>query len=135
MAGTVEQRRQRPDVVGAEYDVDPWGPPQHRVTVLLSQTAADRDLHIGVGLLARRQVAEISVQLVVGVLAHRAGVEHDDVGVRPIGRLAVSGGFQQPRQPLGVVHIHLAAIGADLIGALRRALARGGDSQCLANIR
>ena len=137
VAGTVEQRRQRPDVVGAEHDVHPWRPPQHRVAVLLRQTSADGDLHIGVGLLARSQMADVSVQLVVGVLAHRAGVEHDDVGVGTVGRLAVPGSLQQPRQPLGVVHIHLAAIGADLIGArhlanstacFRRALARGGNS-------
>ena len=31
--------------------------------------------------LHRRQVAEVAVELVVGVLPHRAGVEHDDVGL------------------------------------------------------
>ena len=84
--GAVEQRRQRADVVGAEHDVHPRGLPQHRVAVLLGQAAADGDLHVGVGLLARREVAEVAVELVVGVLAHRAGVEHDDVGVGAVGR-------------------------------------------------
>ena len=68
----------------------------------------------GIGLLTRRQVAEVAVQLVVGVLADRARVEHHDVGVGAVGGPPVSGGLQQPGQPFGVVHIHLAAVGADL---------------------
>ena len=48
--------------------------------VLLRQAAADGDLHAGPRGLDRRQVAEVAVEPVVGVLAHRAGVEHDDVG-------------------------------------------------------
>ncbi len=44
--GAVEQRRQRPDVVGAEDDVHPRRLPQHRVAVLLGQAAADGDLHV-----------------------------------------------------------------------------------------
>ncbi len=103
--------------MGAEHDVHPWGLLEDGVAVLLRQAAADGDLHVGVGLLARREVAEVAVQLVVGVLADRAGVEHDDVGVGSVGRALVSGGFQQPGQSFGVVHIHLAAVGADLIGA------------------
>ena len=117
VTGPLEQRRQRADVVGAEHDVHPWRPAQDGVAVLLRQAAADGDLHVRVGLLARREVAEVAVQLVVGVLAHRAGVEHDDVGVGAVGGALVSGGLQQPGQPLGVVHVHLAAVGADLIGA------------------
>ena len=85
VAGAVEQRRQRADVVGAEHDVHPRRPAQHRVAVLLGQATADGDLHVRIGLLARRQVAEVAVQLVVGVLPDRAGVEHDDVGVGAVG--------------------------------------------------
>ena len=88
-----------------------------RVAVLLGQAAADGDLHVGIGLLARREVAEVAVQLVVGVLPHRAGVEDDDVGVGAVGRALVAGRLQQPGQPFGVVHVHLAAVGADLVGA------------------
>ena len=81
----LEQRRQRTDVVGAEHDVDPRRPLQHGVAVLLRQASADGDLHVGVGLLAGHQVADVAVQLVVGVLAHRAGVEHHDVRVGAVG--------------------------------------------------
>ncbi len=96
MPGAVEQCRQRPDVVRAEDDIHPWGPAQHRVAVLLGQAAADGDLHVRVGLLAGHQVAEVAVELVVGVLAHRAGVEHHDVGVRAVGGPPVSRASSSP---------------------------------------
>ena len=47
--------------------------------VLLRQAAADRDLHVRSPLLDRVQVPEVAVEPVVGVLAHRTGVENDDV--------------------------------------------------------
>ena len=90
---------------------------QHRVAVLLRQASTDGDLHVGVGLLARNEVADVSVQLVVGVLPHRAGVEHDDVGVDSVGGPLISGRVEQAGEPLGVVDVHLAAVRADLIGA------------------
>ena len=89
------------------------------VAVLLRQAAADGDLHVGVGGLERRQVPEVAVELVVGVLAHRAGVEHDHVGLRAGGRGDVPRVLQQPGQALGVVDVHLAPVGADLVGVRR----------------
>jgi hypothetical protein len=53
-----------------------WG-----ARVLLGQATGDRDLKVGPLLLERLQVPEVAVQLVVGVLADAAGVEHDDVGI------------------------------------------------------
>ena len=80
--GALEQRRQAPDVVGAEDDVDPRRALDQRTAILLGEAAADRDLHAGMGVLDRTQVAEIAVEPVVGVLAYRAGVEDDQVGLR-----------------------------------------------------
>ena len=42
---TLEQARQRPHVVRAEHDIDPWRLLEDDVLVLLRQAAADRDLH------------------------------------------------------------------------------------------
>ena len=56
----LEQHRQRPDVVGAEDDVDPRRPPGDLGPVLLCEAAADRDLHAGVRVLHRAQVAEVA---------------------------------------------------------------------------
>ena len=60
-------------------------PPRARggdlAAVLLREAAAHGDLHAGVSRLDRSQVAEVAVELVVGVLPHRARVEDDHVGV------------------------------------------------------
>jgi len=60
-------------------------------------------------------VPEVAVELVVGVLADRAGVEDDDVR-RAVGlRGDVSGGVEQPADPLAVVDVHLAPVGAHVV--------------------
>jgi len=82
--GALEQHRQRPDVVGAEDDVDVGRALDDRRLVLLRQAPADGDLHAGRAVLDRLEVAEVAVELVVGVLAHGAGVEHDDVRLRAV---------------------------------------------------
>ena len=120
VTGPVEQRRQRSDVVGAEHDVDPRRLAQHRVFVFLGQAAAHRDLHVRVAALTRGQMAEVAVELVVGVLAHRAGVEDHHIGVGAVGRAPVARRLQQARQPLRIVDVHLTSVGADLVGAARR---------------
>ena len=120
MSGPVEQGRQRTDVVRSEHHVHPWRPTQDGVAVLLGQTTTDSDLHIRIGLLARSKVADVAVELVVGVLPNRAGVEHHDVGVGTVRSPSVAGGLQQTRKALRIMDVHLAAVGANLIGATGR---------------
>jgi len=103
--------------VGAEHDVDPGRATQYRVTVLLGKAPPDGDLHVGVGLLAWHEMADVSVQLVVRVLPNGAGIEHDDVGVDTVGGPLISRSIQQTCEPLGIVDVHLAAVRPDLIGA------------------
>ena len=110
--------------MGAEHDVDPRGLLEDDVLVLLGEAAADGDLHSFALALRRREVAKGSVELVVGVLAHRAGVDDDDVRGGAVGA-HVAGGFERAAQPLGVVHVHLAAEGAHLVGADRRGRVAG----------
>ena len=113
---------QAADVVGAEDDVDPRGALDDGLAVLLGHAAADGDLQVGVGGLGRAQLAEVAVELVVGVLAHGAGVEDDDVGdVRTLRggdarEVDVAGGLEQPGEALGVVDVHLAPVGAHVVG-------------------
>ena len=116
VAGALEERRQRAHVVGAEDDVDPGRLLEDDRLVFLGEAAADGDLHALVLALRAREVSEGAVELVVGVLAHGAGVDDDDVGVA-VGRPDVPGGLEGAAQPLRVVHVHLAAEGAHLVGA------------------
>ena len=83
------------------------------VAVLLGHAAPHRDLHALVAILARLQVTERAVELVVGVLADAAGVEHDDVGgVLRRGRDEAVG-LEEAGDALGVVLVHLAPEGPD----------------------
>ena len=68
-----------------------------------------------------REVAEVAVQPVVGVLPDRTGVENDHVRVICIAsgqsrRARVPGLLEQAGEPFGVVRVHLAPVGADLVG-------------------
>ncbi len=116
-ARPLQQHRQRADVVGAEHDVHPGRLAGDGVAVLLGQAAADGDLHARTLRLHRREVAEVAVELVVGVLPHRAGVEDHHVGGLTGRGGDVARALQQPGEPLGVVDVHLAPVGLDLVGA------------------
>jgi len=51
MGGTLEQRRQRSNVMGAEHYINPRGLLHHGILVFLRQAPADGDLHAGMPLL------------------------------------------------------------------------------------
>jgi hypothetical protein len=106
------------DVVGAEHDVDVRCPLDDAVAVLLGQTAPDHDLHVGAALLEGLELAEVAVQLVVGVLPDAAGVEHDHVGVVDARGRAQPVGLEQAGDALGVVLVHLAPEGAHQVRLL-----------------
>jgi hypothetical protein len=98
---------------------------------LAGSTEGNRSSDSAISTWARRvrvldgqQVAEVAVQPVVGVLADRARVEDDDVGLGSRRGLAVPGRLQQAGEALGIVHVHLAPVGADLIGPLGGCQAR-----------
>ena len=93
--------------------VDPGGALGDLGPLHLGQAAAHRDLHAV--LLLRQQVAQVPVQPVGRVLADRAGVEHDQVGRAARRRALVAGVLKQARDTLGIVHVHLAPVGADLV--------------------
>ena len=74
--------------------------------VLLGEAPADDDPHLGVGRLQRLQMAEVAVELVVGVLADRARVEHHHARVgESVGR-GHAVGEEQPGDALRVVLVH-----------------------------
>jgi hypothetical protein len=126
VAGPVEQRGEAADVVGAEDDIDPRGALDDGAAVLLGQAAADGDLQIRVLELGLAQLAEVAVELVVGVLAHGAGVEDDDIGGlgplagREAGDVDIARRLEQAGEALGVVDVHLAPVGADVVALRER---------------
>ncbi len=73
-AREAEQLRDPADIVGSEDGVHMRRTLEKDLTILLSETAPDRNLQIGTALLDRLQLAEVPVKLVVGVLPDAAGV-------------------------------------------------------------
>ena len=125
VASALEQRRQRSHVVRAEHHVDPRSLVEDDRLVLLGEAAADGDLHALVLALGAREVAECSVELVVRVLAHRAGVDDHHVGRGALGA-DVPGRLERTAQALGIVHVHLAPEGAHLVRPRARGTVRCG---------
>ena len=105
------------DRAGAERDVDVGVELEDPLALRLGVAAADGDHAVGVVALARRGVAEVRGELRVGLLADRAGVEDDDVGLGGGRRLAEAELLEQALDPLRVVSVHLAAEGGDVVAA------------------
>lgn len=104
------------DIVGSHDDVDPGSSLPDDLAVLLSEATRNDDLSTGTLILPLLQHAEIAVQLVVGVLPDATGVENHDIGI-VIGRNSdQSARFEETGDPLRVVLVHLASVGAHDIG-------------------
>src|SRR5712692_7605915 len=107
-----EQLRQPVQCLRAEHHVDVGRALDEAGAFLARDAAADRDHQCGVGALQMLDPPQIGEHLLLRLLAHRAGVEHDDVGV-----LGTRGGFQSLGRAqhagdlLRVVLVHLAAEG------------------------
>ena len=71
------------DRAGPERDVDLRVELEDPLALRLGVAAADRDHEVRVLALSRAGVAEVGGELRVGLLADRARVEDDDVGLRP----------------------------------------------------
>ena len=61
------------------------------------------------------RVHEVRRQAVVGLLADRARVEDEEIGVVGRAGLAEAERFEEALDPLGIVHVHLAAEGLDVV--------------------
>jgi hypothetical protein len=106
-------------VVRAHHHVDVAGLLRHEVLVLLREASGHDDLTAVFLGLPRLEVSEVAVQLVVGVLTNTASVEHDHVGIGFGFGTDQAVGFEETRDALGVVLVHLAPHRAHDVAALR----------------
>src|SRR5207253_8719060 len=99
----------------AEGDVDLRVELEEALALRLSVAAADSDHRVRPLALARRGLAHVRGEPLVGLLADRAGVEDDHVGVLGHSRLAEPELLEHALDPLRVVSVHLAPEGRDVI--------------------
>ena len=116
------------DRAGSEGNVDLWVEVEDPLLLGLGEAAADCDDEIGILPLAGTGVAQIRRQLGVRLLADRAGVEDDDVGVFLGGRLTETERLEHPLDALGVVAVHLTAEGGQVVAAHRSSVGITGVS-------
>ena len=90
-ARALEEGGERAEIVGTEDDIDPGRAADHLSAILLGKAAADGDLHARGAGLDGREVTEVAVEPVVSVLAHRARVEDDQIGLLPVGHGCIAG--------------------------------------------
>ena len=115
LAARLMKSPSRRDVARAERQVDERVALEELVLHRLRPAAADDDRALGVRSLAARACIRWRDEAVVGLLADRAGVEDDDVGVVLLGGLAEPERLEQALDPLGVVDVHLAAERRDVV--------------------
>jgi hypothetical protein len=106
------------DRARAECDVDVRIEGEETFALGLGVAAADRDHHVRSLALACSCIAHVGGELRVRLLADRAGVEDDDVGLGLRRRLAEPELFEHPLDALGVVRVHLAPERRDVVPAV-----------------
>jgi len=111
----IDHFRQAVQGLRAEHHVDVGRTVADRRAFLAGHAAADADHQVGVLQFQLAPAAELGEHLVLGLLADRAGVEQDDVGIlRPIGDFQGLMLAQQVDHARAVVLVHLATVGFDI---------------------
>src|SRR5262245_56427068 len=103
------------DRAGPERDVDEGVLLEDPLALRLRVTATHGNDDLGSVPLHRARVAEVRGEARVRLLANRAGVEDDDVRLVLRRRLAEPQGLEHALDPLGVVSVHLAPEGRDVV--------------------
>ena len=114
------------DRAGPEGDVDLRVEREQALSLRLRVAAADGDDRPGPLALQLRRVPHMGGEARVGLLTDRARVEDDHVGLVLRGCLAEPELFEQALDPLGIVSVHLAAEGRDVVSAHREQDGIGG---------
>ena len=112
-AGAAEQFGQPSVAVRPGDEVEPRRLLDQRGAVVLRHASEQPQPQFGTGVLEPRKVAQAPQHPFLGMLANRAGVEQDDVGVFGTAGGGVAGAAQHPADQLGVGDIHLAAVRLD----------------------
>src|SRR3954469_17677563 len=103
------------DLARAEGHVDERELAEDLLLDRLRPAPADADDALGVAALQRGRLVEVGDEALVGLLADRAGVEEDEVGVAGVGRLGVAERLEHALHALRVVLVHLTAERRDVV--------------------
>ena len=123
-AHLVDEARQVLELARAGHEVDVAGAAEDLFLDALRHAAHDPDHEPGPALLRALELADPAPGALLRVVAHRAGVEEQDVGLlHGLGR-GIPRAEEAPLDQLGVVLVHLAAEGDDVHARGARVLPR-----------
>ena len=105
------------DRAGAERNVDERVLLEDAVALSLGVATTDGDHDVGSIALHGARVPEVCRQPGIRLLTNRARVEHDDIRLIGRRRLTEPERFEHALDPLGVVGVHLAPEGRDVVSA------------------
>jgi hypothetical protein len=113
-AAVGDQLRQPMQGLWSENHVDVRRARDDRRTLLAGHAATHADHQIRIGLLEQAHAAEVVEDALLRLLAHRAGIEENDVGiVGAVGLDDVFGCGEHVGHLVRIVFVHLAPEGAD----------------------
>ena len=129
LAAGADQLRQPVQGLRAEHQVHVRRALDDRLAFLRRHAAADADQHRLAVLLQRLPAAQLAEDLLLRLLADRAGVDQHNIRFFDVvGQLQAFGGGQHIGHARGVVLVHLAAVGLDVeLAARRGGRLRGGE--------
>ena len=87
--------------------------------IALGHAPDDPDDHVLVSFLRFAEGAESGKDLLLGVIAHTAGVDEDDVGRRHIFGLLIPKRAEPPLDEFAIEHVHLATHGLEIERSVR----------------
>ena len=115
--GLLQERRQAGERARAEDDVGGGDVGADLLAIALRDAAADGDHAFSAGRLRRaHHGGRLTIEALVGVLAHAARHEDDDIGLLRVLDPDAAVLLQEPLDALGVVEVHLASEGFYVIG-------------------
>ena len=117
LAARAEPLAQVRDRARPEGDVHVRVEREQPLALRLGVAAADGDHLLRLALLQRARLGEVRGEALVGLLADRAGVEDEHVGLVLLPRLAEPELLEHALDPLRVVGVHLAAERRDVVAA------------------
>jgi hypothetical protein len=103
------------DRAGPEGDVDERIKLKKALALCLGVAAANRNHLVAVALLERAGLSDVRGEALIRLLADRAGVEDEHVGLVLRNRLAEPELLEHPLDPLRVMGVHLAPEGGDVV--------------------
>ena len=99
--------------VGAGHEIDGRVVEQFLLHPL-GHAAQHADHHAAAPLLLLTEHVEAAQHALLGIVAHRTGIDQDQVGLVERPARPVAGFLQDRKNDLAVVHVHLAAVGLDI---------------------